>query len=227
MQKYPFSILYVEDEESIRENYMLYLSNYYENVYGAANGEEAYEIYLKVKPQIMIIDINLPKMSGIELLAKIRKNDHTTRVIMLTAYTKVNILLEATALKLTKYLVKPIKRVALKESLELALDELTKFETTNKQQIYLKEDFLFNITDKELSKYGKVIELTNKELKLLSLLLLKQNKVCSYDELIYEIWDDDFSDKNASLRTIIKTIRKKLPKDCIKNISTLGYKIEH
>ncbi len=225
-EKHPFTILYVEDEKSIRDNYIKYLNNYYENVYGAQSGEEAYEIYLNIKPQIMIIDINLPQMNGIELLSKIREHDHTTRAIMLTAHTETNFLLQAIELKLTQYLIKPIKRAKLKESLELALNELSKFEVSNKELINLKENFIYDMANKELLNNGRVVELTKKESKLLDLLIQKQNKASTYEELIYKIWDDDFSDKSASLRTIIKTIRKKLPKNCIKNISAIGYKVE-
>ena len=126
---YPFTILFVEDEKGIRDTYVEYLKMLFSEVYEAADGEEAYEIYKQKKPQIMIIDIHMPKMNGIELLSKIRETDHSTKAIMLTAHTDTTLLLEASSLKLTKYLVKPISRSDLKEALKLVIKELTSFST--------------------------------------------------------------------------------------------------
>ena len=109
------------------------LSTKIENLYLACDGEDAFEKYQQIQPDIIIADINMPKLSGMGLVKKLRQNDHTTRVIMLTAQSDVNSLLEATELKLTRYLIKPITSKDLLDTLELALSELDSFKVMKTQ----------------------------------------------------------------------------------------------
>lgn len=67
---YPYKILFVEDEKVTRENYVMYLKMHFQEVYEAEDGEKAYELYKEKHPDIMIIDINIPKLNGLELLKK-------------------------------------------------------------------------------------------------------------------------------------------------------------
>lgn len=121
---YPYKVLFVEDEKATRENYTMYLKMLFTEVYEAADGEKAYEIYKDKKPDIMIIDINIPKLNGLDLLRKIRETDYNTEAIMLTAHTDKSFLLDANSLKITKYLVKPINRKDLNETLNLTISKL-------------------------------------------------------------------------------------------------------
>ena len=125
-QLYPYKILFIEDEQATRDNYIKYLKMFFREVYEADDGEKAYQIYKEKKPDIMIMDINIPKLNGLEILKKIRENDYTTKVVIITAHTDKKLLVEATALQLTKYLIKPVNRMALKEALELCIKELSK-----------------------------------------------------------------------------------------------------
>jgi len=121
---YPYKILFVEDEEATRKNYVTYLKMLFSEVYEAKDGEIAYQLYKEKKPDILILDVNIPKLNGLELLEKIRENDYTTKAIMFTAHSDQNFLLQAVSLQLTKYLVKPVSRQELKEALDLAISEL-------------------------------------------------------------------------------------------------------
>lgn len=149
-EKKLYTILFIEDEDIIRKNYVRYLSQYYKNVYEARDGIEAYDLYKKLNPDILIVDINLPKMTGLELLKKIRKTDHSTRAIILTAHSEVDYLLEATELKLTKYLVKPITRNEIKDALNIVNEEIQMFETKMKKYVVLDDDFIWNLELNEL-----------------------------------------------------------------------------
>jgi len=219
-----YDILYVEDEDAIRENYVKFLKKYFNNIYEAEDGEKAYTIYKDKKPKIMLVDINLPKLNGIDLVRKIREYDYTTKIIMLTADADVKTLLKATELKLTKYLVKPVSREQLKEALSLVMKELSSFEIKAKKIILLKDDYSWDVENIELRSDKKIIMLTNKEREILKLFFSNVNMVYSYDEIIEHIWGYD-DDKTDALKTIIKNLRKKLPKDSIKNIFGIGYKI--
>ena len=224
-EKYLYDILYIEDEQAIRENYTRYLKKYFQNVYEAEDGAEAYKIYQEKKPHILIIDINIPKLNGIDLLKKIRENDHTTKAIILTAHSETTYLLSASELKLTKYLIKPISREELKSSLKLVIQELSKFKTIPKQKIDIGEEFYWDYDLEELILKTAPVLLTNKEKKLLSFLFSNLNKTLDYEKIILEVWYDYDDDKIDALKTIIKNLRKKLPKDTIKNIYGSGYKI--
>ena len=173
---YPYKILFVEDEQLIRENYVTYLKMFFSEVYEAENGEKAYDIYKQKKPDIMIVDINIPKLSGLELLRKIRENDYNTKAIVLTAHTDKTFLLEATSLKLTRYLVKPVSRKDLKEALKDTIDELLKYNILPIQKINLTDDYSWDFQLNELKHHNKNVELTNKEkifLKCFLILLMK------------------------------------------------------
>jgi two-component system, OmpR family, response regulator VanR len=221
-----FDILFVEDEEAIRANYVTYLQRHFRNVYEAQDGEEAYEIYKKTKPHILVVDINIPKLNGIELLKKIREDDHTTKALMLTSHTDTNYLLDAASLQLTKYLIKPISREELRNALSLAVDELSKFRVISKRRLILKDNFSWDYDSKELIHDGNKISLTNKERKILNILCSDISKTFTYDDIILDVWYDLDEDKIAALKTIIKNIRKKLPSNTIKNVFGEGYRIE-
>jgi len=222
--KKKYNILFVEDEKEIRENYTRYLKRHFLNIYEASDGESGYKIYKEKKPDIMILDINLPNMNGLELLRKIRVTDQNVKVIMLTAYADTKYLLDAVELKLVKYLIKPISRKELKEALDLAVNEFSKFDVISKEIINLNDGFTWNCKNKELFQNDEEILLTNKEQKIVSLLFANTNNVLTYDDIITEVWDSFENDKQEALKTIVKNIRKKLPKDTIKNVFGIGYK---
>ncbi len=219
-----YNILFIEDEKEIRDNYIKYLKRHFKNVYEAIDGEDGYSQYKDKKPEIMIVDINLPKLNGLELLKKIRENDQTTKVIMLTAYSDKKYLLDATELKLVKYLVKPISRNELKDALDLAVQEYLKFDIVSKKILNLEDNFVWNYTNEIMSQNGVEVLFTHKEREIISLLLSTPNKIFTYDDIIVKVWNSFEDNKLDSLKTIIKNIRKKIEKNKVKNVFGLGYK---
>lgn len=225
-QKQPYSVLFAEDEKLVRERYLNHIKREFKTVYHASNGDDAYKIYLDKKPSILIMDISMPGLNGIEVLQKIRENDHTTKAIVLTAHSDKKNLLNATSLKLTKYLVKPVTRQELKEALELAVNELKQFNTISKKILKLKEGYHWDIELSILYSNNKEIELTPNERKIASILFTNINNVITYDDLIIQVWDNFEKDIMGTLKSTIKNLRKKLPNDTIKNIFKMGYKVE-
>ena len=225
-QIYKYSVLYIEDDDAVRDNYMQYFNRFFEKVYEAKNAEDAYKMYKKYKPDILLIDIQLPKQSGIDFLREIRRFDHTVRAVMLTAMSSVQTLIEATELKLTKYLVKPITRDELKTTLKMAVDEIINFTTYSNRIIHIRESCYWEQDREKLIYNDKEVFLTRKERELLVLLFSNLNKVLKSEDIIYELWYDYDTVKISSLKTLIKTIRKKLPEDTIKNVFGIGYTVE-
>ncbi len=221
----PYSILFVEDESAIRANYVSFLKRYYKNVFEAENGERAWKVYQEKRPDILIVDIHIPKLNGLELVRKIRVYDQNTKIIMLTAFADTKYLLEATELNLVKYLVKPVTREVLKDALALAIESLENFTTHANKFIKIGENILFNRQTSELFDGNVSIYLTKSEAKLLALLFSSVNRLFTYDEIVGYLWNNDGEDKIDSLKTLIKTLRRKLPPDTIVNVFGSGYKI--
>ncbi len=221
-----YDLLYLEDESEVRRNYVEYLKRFFQNVYEAGDAEEALNIYKSKKPAILIIDINLPKKSGIDFLREIRESDHATKAIMLTANSDVETLLNATDLKLTKYLIKPVSRSDLREAIALAEEELLNYKIVANKIITLKDGFYWDNENEQLFCKDEEVALRRKEIELLILLFSNTNRIFSVEDIIVELWYDAETDKGSALKTLIKSLRKKLPKDTIKNIFGVGYKIK-
>lgn len=221
------TILYAEDEIETRKNYSNYLKRYFKEVYVAQNGEQALEFYKEHKPNIILLDINMPFINGLELTKKIREQDKKTRIIILTAHLEQDKLLFAAELNLTKYLPKPISRIKLKEALTEAVNQ---YKELNEDSLIfeLKEGFSFNRDSKKLIFENSEIKLTKHESLFLELMTSKKDRVFTSDEIYNYLWDEvETCESSATkLKDLIKRLRKKLPKDSIENIYGAGYKLK-
>jgi len=224
--QYGYSILFVEDEIELRKNYVEYLEMIFESVYQAEDGIEAYELYKEKKPDILIVDINIPKLNGLELLEKIRQHDHTTKAIVLTAHQDKDFLLKAASLKLTDYLVKPISREALQQSLDKVINELRDFATISIKNQIFNDGYMWDYDNRELTCNGNIITLTHKEKMLFMLFMSNLNSVLSVDTILYSVWNDNLEANADALKTLLKNLRRKLPRGMIKNVHGVGYKID-
>ena len=216
------TVLYVEDDEIARENGIEYLENYFDTIYDASNAIDALSLYNTHKPDIIITDINMPKIDGLEFVKKIREKDDTTQVIITTAYSDKEYLFKAIELKLIKYLVKPIEEKEFDEALKICIENI---KNNNTNIINISNDTLFDTYNKTLITNDEIVKLRTKELGLLSLLIKNKTRYVTYEEIENYIWYDSVMTKDA-LKTVIKNLKSKLPKDTISNLSGTGYKIE-
>ena len=212
-----FSVLYAEDEDGIRNNIEEILKHLFKEVITAKNASDAYKKYIQNKPDLIITDIKMGNETGLDLIKKVRENDSKTRVIVTSAHTDLDYLLEATQLHLVKYIVKPITNDNLIE----ALESFVKSYDDNK--IYnLNENWIFNSSKSIVSNGSEEFILTKKESIFLKLLITK-NRVISYEELENAICDDDSIMTSNAMRLFIKNLRKKLPDNFLKNMQGIGY----
>ncbi|NQY24552.1 MAG: response regulator [Campylobacteraceae bacterium] len=216
------SILYAEDEEGISQTVGEVLELYVNKVIYAKDGQEALELYTIYKPNILLLDISMPKINGLEVLKTIRETDLFTPVIIMTAHTEQDYLLNAVELYITKYLIKPFDKHALENALDKCVDLISK---KLKEVILLKENITYDIKAKSIEKEGKITILNKKESLLLNLLLKNSPHIVSYEEIEYHLWPDIAVSKEA-FKSLIKDLRKKTSKDLIINISQTGYKLE-
>ena len=109
------TILYVEDEDGVRKGFTRALSRYAKKVYEASNGEEGLTMYKQYLPDIVVTDIKMPKMNGIMMSKAIKKINPNQSIIITSAHSESNYLLEAISLQLSGYLLKPVDKKLLKE----------------------------------------------------------------------------------------------------------------
>ena len=218
------SILYVEDEEEIRDEVAQVLSLLSNKVITANDGDEAYKIFCEIKPQMIITDIEMPRTNGIEFAKKVREKDLQVPIIMFTAYTNTDYLLPAANLNIQAYLVKPLESKSLREALYNVVEIL---QLTANLTYHISNDLIYDkVNGVFLYQEKDTIKLNKKEKNLMDLLIGNKDRVITYAEIENYVWKDfDEVMTSMALRTIIKNLRRKTPIDFLENISGQGYRL--
>lgn len=217
-----FTLLYAEDEKDVQSNMIEYLESYFNTIYVASDGEEALKSYRDFKPDVAILDINMPKVSGLEIAEIIRKDDSLTRIIMLTAHSEKDLLLQAAEIDMSKYLLKPVTPYDFKEALNKVANELL---NNSKKIIKFDDKTQYNISNKILTSNGIDIELAPKEKRLLCLLISKRGSCVSFEDIMAYVWEEYFDEdiSKDSVKSQVNYLRKKLPQKSIENVYGRGY----
>ncbi len=217
------SILLAEDESELRESLCEYLQIFFNRIYTAECGNKAYDIYLQKRPNIILTDISMPNLDGLEMIAKIRKDDKDTKIIVMSAHSEQEKLLNAIKLHLEAYLIKPIKMDALKKVLFETFDLIRK--TTSRT--YATDNMYWDGSTNTLWYNSKEIKLRKME-NLLLKLLFSQPSRCFSAKDIFEYLHEEKESKEFSthaVTSLMKRIRTKLPEDIIQNIYGSGYRV--
>lgn len=218
------SILIVEDEPALLNRLAVYLSIFCDTVYTATDGKEGLEVYKKHLPNIILSDINMPKLTGIKFIQEVRKVDKNIQIIVLSAHTKTEDFLKVVPLNLVSYLVKPIQMEQLKTFILEAIQNISKFHLDD-TYIHLNDEYSWNKQTKCLYIKKELVNLTSYEKDFLEILIMKLNQKVSYEEIHNYIYVLQEYSQNA-IFTIVKRIRKKTKKDFIKSCFKFGYTIE-
>jgi len=213
-----YTILYVEDDDEIRHYISSFLERYCKTVFACNSAENGLVLYEEKHPDIIILDINLGMMSGVEMATLIRHKDTQTRILITTAYTSKEFMLQAVELGLTRYLVKPITNDDLVIALEKCWTELEKTKS-----IHLGDDCIYHRDLAHIIYKDTLISLRHKEVALLELFIAHEGEVLRYTFLEQSIWQDEPMSRDA-IRSQIRNLRKKLQVNVLENISGLGYK---
>lgn len=216
------SILLVEDEEHLRASFAKVLLLYVDKVYTAGDGEEALLIYHNQHPDIIITDIKMPKLNGLELIKKIRKENHHIPIIVTSAYTDQDFLLESIKLSLVEYIVKPIKESDLTRLLETsATILLEKSKTILKIDKYNAYDY-----DNKILIQNKIaIVLTQKEIEFFEMLLSHKGNLVTRQLIEDKLYIFEEAPPSA-LKNLVFKLRKKIGDDIVETVGKLGYIIK-
>jgi len=116
-------VIFAEDEIETRQNIVSYINNRYDcDIIEAADGHEAWKAYLEHQPNVLITDLSMPNMDGLELIQKIRDIDEDLKIIVVTAHTEDEKMATASRLDLIGYHIKPLKRNVLVSSLDKVIN---------------------------------------------------------------------------------------------------------
>ena len=211
-------ILIVEDESKIASLLKEAINEYFYSVIIAKDGEEGLKRFKTNKPDIVITDIMMPKINGLEMTIKIKELDELVPIIILSAHSDKEKLLKAIDIGINKYFIKPFDP-------DEVLEHINKIAPTlNKRKIIkLKDGFVFDNNSISLYKDGTLLNLTKREKEFFYLLLKNQNEVVEASVIKETIWDEEVNDER--LRTFIKRLRLKTSRDLIENASGQGYLI--
>lgn len=214
-----YTVLCVEDEDGIRKRLVNTLKYYFKEVYEASNGDDGYDLYKEYKPSIIISDIEMPSKNGIAMVEQIRKDDLDTIVIMITAYSNEEYLLDLINLNINHYILKPVNS-------EILLNGIIKaFGNNLIEKIEFHEDLYFDTNLRELLYKNEVVALRKRDKEFLLLLHKNKNCVLNYDLIEEHLWRDKSMSMSA-LKTFIKEFRQRIPIDIIINIPQEGYKLK-
>ncbi len=227
--KKTLKILYIEDDLHILNEMQNILKSFFSDILVATNGKEAFEVLNLNKVDIIISDMNMPIMDGMEFLKELRKYDDKTPFIFVTAKSEVSKILKAIELDIDGYILKPIDIKNLFEVIDKIIQKKYKNYNTiyNDDIIKINNSISWNKSTKILYKNNIEIKLTKKELLLIAILLTEE-KIFDINEIIYQLWEEDDKEKDyiSSLKNIISRLRNKLPELEIENIYGIGYKLK-
>ena len=210
-------ILFVEDEVNISKLLKDALSDYFFSFTVAGDGLEGLQKFKNVNPDIVITDIMMPNLDGLEMTKEIKKINENTPIIVLSAFSDKDKLLKAIDIGITKYFIKPFDPEEVLEYLVLLAKKLNK-----NRIISLNKNFSFDTNTNNLFEDDKLINITKREKKFISFLIENKNDITNMNSIKKKLWEEeDISDER--LRTFIKRLRVKTAKELIKNIAGQGY----
>jgi len=223
-----FTLLYVEDDDVVRENYSEIFKIYFKNVISTDNGNEALKLYKSNPVDVAILDISIHGMNGLNVAAKIREISSETIILMITAYADNDKLLKAINLDLFGYLVKPIIHKELDDTLKKIIAKVP-----NDTLLELPNKFSWQKNSKTLSYNNETVKLTKNEKRIIEILLSNKNKyltACEIQEELFEHSNTNDSSCNNVVQLISRLKKKVLllyqyEEFFIENCYGAGYKI--
>lgn len=199
-------LLLIEDENSLRDSLAKGLRIKGFSVDTAQNGEEGLQKALDENYDLIVLDINLPKLSGFEVLDELIKEKPHSKVLILSANSEIESKLRGFHLGANDYMVKPFHF----EELEMRIRLLLHREFIQKSTVLTLDKLKFDTVARTISLESENLSFTAKEMALLEYFLLNMGRLISQQELIEHIWDESVDIFSNSIRVHMSALRKKL-----------------
>ena len=222
-------ILVVDDEPDILEFIEYNLKKEGFQVATASNGKQAIEEAHRVKPQLIILDIMMPEMDGVEVCRQLRSEDvfEQTIIAFLSARDEDYSQIAALDVGGDDYITKPIRPRLLVSRVKALLRRTERAaEDTSAAEIIQVADLTIDKEKVLVTRREEQIELAKKEFELLSLLVSKPGKVFTREEIFNKVWGTDVIVGNRTIDVHIRKLREKLGSTYIKTLKGVGYKFE-
>jgi DNA-binding response OmpR family regulator len=212
-------VLLAEDDKIVQESMINVLNLFVKEVTVANNGAEALQIYESENPDIIILDIDMPIIDGINAAKRIRETDTSTPIFIVTSFKDINHIQEAIPLMLVEYIIKPLKFEQIRDTLLKCVDFLDKqgllLYTIDKKTVYNKISGELEYSDKD-----KVV-LPKREKELLDLFIKNENRLLQKSYLEDVLFDLECNE--GSLKNLIYRLKKRLNPEIIVNVKDMGY----
>ena len=210
-------ILIVEDEVNLMEVLEDTLLEENFEIFKAYEGSAAIDMFYEINPDLVLLDINLPKKDGWTVCKEIRIDSNKPIIIMTARDTELDEL-KGLSIGADDYITKPF-------SLKILILRIKKLLKIENEDYYLYETLRFSFGTYELTIDSKNIEITKKESLFLDYIIKNKGKLLTRDMLLNEVWGYDFDGDNRVVDTLIKRTRKKLSPygDLIKTVRGMGY----
>ena len=224
-------ILVVDDDLNICELLKLYLENDGYVVYTANDGKQAVDMFKNKTPDLVLLDIMLPKMDGWQVCREIRKTSGVP-IIMLTAKGETIDKVLGLELGADDYVVKPFdtKEVMARVKAVLRRTKGDSEATEDKKKTVIYDNLEINIQNYEMKVKGVPVDTPPKELELIYHFASNPNRVYTRDQLLDEVWGFDYYGDSRTVDVHVKRLREKLEgvsdKWCLKTVWGVGYKFE-
>lgn len=211
------NILFLEDEPTIREVLTEYMKMQDYDVTCAEDGEQAMELLKGRAFDLAVLDIMVPKVSGLEVLRFIKEHKPELATIMLTALDDEKTQVQAFNLYADDYVIKPVSPIILLKRMETILRRVKKAEPREEKGLVIHDDSYQAFYD------GRSLELTLSEFLLLQVLVKEPKRVFTREQLILRIFNEDYVGNDRIIDAHVKNLRKKLPVNCIRTVIGVGY----
>lgn len=222
------TILIIEDESNIRELLSYNLTNHNHRVLQAEDGLQGFEIAVKEKPDLILLDLMLPGKNGMDICRELREKGNKTPIIILTAKNDDIDKVMGLEFGADDYMTKPF---SVHELLARIKAVLRRAETAKAEaKVIVKEALTVDIVRHEVTVEGRPVELSLKEFELLRTLAENRGIVMTRDQLLDKVWGIDYDGENRTVDVHVRNLRKKLGDEelessYIQTIRGLGYKM--
>ncbi len=203
-----YKVLVVDDDSNISTLLRLYLEKEGFEVSTAGDGEEALATFEKVQPDLILLDIMLPKLDGWQVCREIRKTSQCP-IIMITAKSETFDKVLGLELGADDYIVKPFENKEVVARVRAVLRRTSTGESSAVKEVKF-DNLVINLTNYELRVKGELISTPPKELELLYHLASNPNQMFSRDQLLDEVWGFDYCGESRTIDVHIKRIREKI-----------------